>query len=156
MEFPRRPRDREGLSGAWTSDPEAVDGYRLGGLPWPVETTRHAYLTVLGGFSEELSPTAIGLHQQAVEENTDLVAGDSVTVSTFHEGEPVPFLSRPSFEVVPLDFEMPDAYLQSKDGEAVLPADAVDASLPGLESLEQGVQVVINGVIAARLRGPGA
>jgi hypothetical protein len=156
MEFPRRD-DSEGLPGSWMSDPEAVDGYQLGGLPWPVETTRHAYLTLLGGFSEEIDPTAIGLHRQALEENTDLEAGDRVTVSTFRGGEPVPFLARPSFQVVPLDFERPDAFLQSREGEAVLPSRAVQADLPGLEELERDIEVVINGVLAARLRGgPGS
>lgn len=151
MEFPRRD-NREGLPGSWTSDPDAVDGYQLGGLPWPVETTRHAYLTLLGGFSDEISASAIGLHQQALEENTDLEAGDRVTVSTLRQGQPVPFLARPAFQVVPLDFETPDAFLASKQGKAVLPADAVQGELPGLEALEEGIQVVINGVIAARMR----
>ncbi len=156
MVFPRDPRDRKGRLGAWFSDPDAVDGYRLDGLPWPIETTRFAYLTLLGGFSDELTTTSLGLHQQALEENTDLEPGDQVTVSTFHQGEPVPFLARPSFEIVPLDFERPDAYVQSSEGQAVLPSTAVEQKLPGLETLDEGVEVVINGVLAARLRGPGS
>ncbi len=125
-------------------------------MPWPVETSRYAYLTLLGGFSAELSGTAIGLHQQAIEENTELRPGDQVTVSTFQNGQPVPLLAKPSFEVVPLDFETPDAFLQSAEGEAVLPSSAVEQELPGLEKVEQGIEVVINGVLAARLRGSGA
>lgn len=156
MEFPRRPNDRRGLEGAWTSDPTSVDGYQLGGLPWPVETTRYAYLTLLGGFSAELAGSTIGLHRQAVEENTELKPGDQVTVSTFQNGQPVPLLAKPSFEVVPLDFETPDAFLQSAKGQAVLPRTAVEEKLPGLEDVEQGIEVVINGVLAAQLRGSGA
>lgn len=156
MELPRRPNDRRGPDGAWTSDPDAVDGYQLGGLSYPVETTRYAYLTLLGGFSPELDTMHIGLHRQAIEENTDLEAGDQVTVSTFHQGEPVPLLIRPSFRLVPLDFETPDAFLQSVDGEAVLPKDAVEQDLPGLENLDHGVEVVINGVLAAHMRSAGA
>lgn len=156
MEFPRRPNDRRGLDGAWTSDPEVVDGYQLGGLPWPVETTRYAYLTLLGGFSPELDRSAIGLNRQAIEENTDLRAGDQVTVSTFQNGQPVPLLVRPSFEVVPLDFETPDAFIHSSEGQAVLSRAAVEEEVPGLERIEAGVEVVINGVLAAQLRGSGA
>ncbi len=156
MDMPRRPFDREGKKSAWFSNPDTVDGYRLGGLPWPIETTRYAYLTLLGGFSDELATDALGLHQQALEENTALEAGDKVTVSTFHQGEPVPFLTRPSFEVVPLDFQTPDAFVQSPQGQAVLPRSALEDNLPGLNNLGQGVEVVINGVIAARTRRSGA
>lgn len=156
MDMPRRPFDKEGRSSAWFSNPDAVDGYRLGGLPWPIETTRHAYLTLLGGFSDDLAMDALGLHQQALEENTALEAGDKVTVSTFHHGEPVPFLARPSFEVVPLDFQTPDAFVQSSQGQAVLPRSAIEENLPGLSKLDHGVEVVINGVIAARTRRSGA
>lgn len=156
MVFPRGPNDRESRLGGWFSDPDAVDGYQLQGLPWPIETTRHAYLTLLGGFTDELTTCSIGLHQQALEENTDLEAGDRVTVSTFHQGEPVPFLARPSFEIVPLDFERPEAFVQSSQGQAVLPTTAVEQELPGLESLDAGIEVVINGVLAARMRGPGS
>lgn len=156
MDFPRRPGDRQRLDGAWTSDPNKIDGYQLGGLPWPVETTRYSYLTLLGGFSQELDGLDLGLHQQALEENTDLEAGDRVTVSTFHAGKPVPLLVRPSFRVIPLDFETPDAFLQSVEGQAVLPHEAVNRELPGLEELEDGVEIVINGVIAAQTRGTGA
>lgn len=121
-----------------------------------METTRHAYLTLLGGFSDELATNALGLHQQALEENTSLEAGDEVTVSTFHQGEPVPFLARPSFQLVALDFQTPDAFVQSSKGQAVLPRNAIDEDLPGLSNLDHGVEVVINGVLAARTRRPGA
>lgn len=155
MEFPRRPNDRRGLDGAWTTDPEKVDGYQLGGLPWPVETTRYAYLTVLGGFSSDLEERSIGLHRQALEENTDLEAGDRVTVSTFQDGQPVPLLAKPAFQLTPLDFERPDAFLQSVEGQAVLPSAALEREIPGLERAEDGIEVVINGVLAAQLRGTG-
>lgn len=156
MESPRRPGDRRRLDGAWTSDPGTVDGYQLGGLPYPVETSRYAYLTLLGGFSQELDAEALGLHRQALEENTELEAGDQVTVSTFQQGKPVPLLAKPAFRIVPLDFQTPDAFLQSSDGEAVLPRRAVDQEIPGLERLEHGIEVVINGVLAAQMRDTGA
>lgn len=155
MEFPRNPHDKRRLDGAWTSDPDTVDGYQLGGLPWPIETTRYAYLTVLGGFSTDLPSQAIGLHRQALEENTDLEAGDRVTVGTFQSGEPVPLLVKPAFRLVPLDFETPDAFLHSVNGQAVLPNEAVDEPPRGLSGLEDGVEVVINGVLAAQTRGGG-
>lgn len=144
------------MSGAWSSDPDQIDGYQFGGLPWPVETTRHAYLTILGGFSQELPEDAIGLHRQALEENTDLQPGDRVTVRTMAEGQPVPYIKRPAYRLMPLDFETPDAFLNATEGQAVLPAAAFQQGHPGVENAEDGIEVVINGVIAARMRGPGS
>lgn len=140
------------MHGSWSLDPERIDGYRFGGLPWPVETTRHAYLTVLGGFSEDLAEDAIGLHRQALEENTDLQPGDRVTIKAIDEGRPIPFVKRPAYRVMPLDFETPDAFLYSTEGQAVLPAAAPREGHPGIEGAEDGIELVINGVIAARTR----
>lgn len=153
MDDPRRSDDDRRMQGAWSSDPKRIDGYQFGGLPWPVETTRYAYLTVLGGFSAELAEDAIGLHRQALEENTDLQPGDRVTIKTADEGQPVPFIKRPAYRITPLDFEMPDAFLHSTEGQAVLPAAAPREGHPGVEDAEDGVELVINGVIAARMRG---
>lgn len=155
MDRPPCPDDEPWNGGAWSKDPDRIDGYRFGGLPWPVETTRHAYLTVLGGFSEELAEDAIGLHRQALEENTDLVPGDRVTVTTVDGGQPVPYIKRHAYRLVPLDFETPDAFLHSTEGEAVLPSAVPREGHPGLEEARDGVEVVINGVLAARMRSPG-
>lgn len=141
------------MPGSWNMDPSTVDGYRFGGLPWPVETMRYAYVTLLGGFSAELPADAIGLNKQALEENTELEPGDRVTISLFERGRPVPLMVRPSFELVPLDFQLPDAYLQATDGEAVLAQAATEEHLPGLEEVASGIEIVINGVLAARMRG---
>jgi hypothetical protein len=154
MELPPSPHEAS-ADGAWSKDPDEIDGYQFGGLPYPVETTRHAYLTLLGGFSAELADDAIGLHRQALEENTDLQPGDQVTITTVDEGQPVPFIKKPAYRLVPLDFETPDAFLHSTEGQAVLPAAAPREGHPGVEGAEDGIELVINGVIAARMRSSG-
>jgi hypothetical protein len=156
MDTPRRLDDERRSRRTWQTDPETVDGYQFGGLPWPVETTRHAYLTVLGGFSQELPEDAIGLHQQALEENTDLEPGDVVTVNVVDGGQPVSYIRRPRYRLVPLGFETPDAFVNATEGQAVLPADAVEEPPAGLEKLDGEAEVVINGVIAARMRQSGS
>jgi hypothetical protein len=155
MELPRNPDGERRTSGAWCSDPDQIDGYQFGGLPWPVETTRHAYLTVLGGFSEELPEDALGLHRQALQENTDLEPGDRVTITTRAEGQPIPYVKRHAYRLIPLDFETPDAYLNATEGQAVLPAAAPQEHVE-VEGAEGGVELVINGVIAARMRASGS
>lgn len=156
MELPGDIGGERRMDGAWSSDPEQIDGYRFGGLRWPIETTRYAYLTVLGGFSEELPADAIGLHRQALHENTDLEPGDRVTISTANEGQPVPYIKRPAYRLVPLDFETPEAFLNATDGQAVLPAAAPREGHPGLEDAPDGIELVINGVLAARMRSSGS
>jgi hypothetical protein len=156
MDEPQRRDDETPMHGSWNSDPKRIDGYQFGGLPYPVETTRHAYLTLLGGFSAELAEDAIGLHRQALAENTDLQPGDRVTIKTRDEGQPVPFIKRPAYRVTPLDFETPDAFLHSTEGQAVLPAAAPREGHPGVEEAEDGIELVINGVIAARMRSSGS
>jgi hypothetical protein len=157
MGYPRHPTDRGRLPGTWNHDPIVVDGYRPDGLKWPVETTRFAYMTPFAGFSADLAPGTIGLNRQALTENTELVDGDQVTLSVFERGRPVPLLARPVFEIVSVDFGTPDAFLRSLEGEALLSADDTRQRLPGLERLESGIRLIVNGVIAARLRaGPSA
>ncbi|MDX1610984.1 MAG: hypothetical protein R3185_01360 [Candidatus Thermoplasmatota archaeon] len=152
MDWPRRAGSRHGFSNPWWRDPTRVDGYRVDGVPWPVETSRFAYLAPVGGVTEELDPGRIGINRQALEENTELQAGDQVTVSVFEGRRPYPVLMRPTFEVVPLDFETPDAFLHSTEGEAVLPVEDTRYEELGIDQLGPELRVVLNGVLAVRMR----
>ena len=41
--------------------------------PYPVETLKHWYVTVVGGKSADLKPNQIGVNLEALAENTDIV-----------------------------------------------------------------------------------
>jgi len=154
MGFPRRPGDRGRLPGFWTEEPIVVDGYRPGGVPWPIETSRHTYLAPIGGFSMDVPTAAIGVNRQALAENTALEPGDLITVSVFERGRPVPLMVRPTFEVVPLDFETPEAFLHAVDGQVVLSHDVPPAELLGVDRLHTELRVILNGVLACQGRSP--
>lgn len=144
------------MSQPWWRDPSRVDGYQVDGVRWPMETSRFAYLAPFGGFAEDLDRGLVGLNEQALYENTDLQPGDQVTVQVFENHQPVPLLVQPTFQVVPLGFETPDAYLQSTDGEAVLSVEDVDRRYVGLDREAEDLRVVLNGVLACQTRRSGA
>lgn len=129
-----------------------VDGYQDHGVPWPVEMTRFSYITPFGGVSDDLPEGVVGLNKQALVENTALEPGDSITLTLFEQGRPVPHVLRPTFEVVALDFQTPDAFLHSVGGEAVLSAVELEHEILGLDGLAGGLKVVMNGVIAVNTR----
>ena len=152
MVDPRSNAGRRRLRGNWTSDGVVVDGYRDEGLPWPVETRRLAYVTPFGGQSSDLAPGSVGLHRQALEENTDLGEGDRVTIAVFEHNSKLPYVFRQEFEVVALDFARPDGFLRSVDGEAVLALAEPEVERRRLGEVREGVNLVLNGVLG-RLGG---
>ncbi len=151
-----RPGGRRRINQPWWRDPGTVDGYQAEGVQWPMETSRFAYLAPFGGFAEDLAQGHVGLNEQALYENTDLQPGDHVTVQVFEDHRPIPLLVQPTFEVVPLGFETPDAFLHSTEGEAVLSVRDVDRRYVGLDRQTQDLRVVLNGVLACQGRRSGA
>lgn len=148
---------RRRIAPGWFQDPNSVDGYQAQGVQWPVETRRYAYMAPLGGFSSDLEGGTIGLHEQALEENTELEPGDAVTVSVFEGAKPFPILLRPTFTVTAVDFEMPDAYLHTTEGQPVLSAADTDrAFLERTQKTPEALKVVLNGVLACRMREASA
>src|SRR3989337_2012992 len=116
--------------------------------PYPVETLKHWYVTVVGGKSADLKPNQIGVNLEALAENTDIVPfKDTVMISKL-EGRGMPLLMKKYFTVVPLDENSPDALLKSPIGEVVLPAQ--DKKEWFLEPIEIGESVVLNNVLSQR------
>ena len=146
--WPRRNQRR--LQGPW----DVVNGTTPEGLPYPIEFLRYTYVTPFGGFSDDLDQGEIGLHQQALLENTELEEGDEVMVRVLDHARPGPMVYRESYVLVGLDFQRPEAWVNATHGEAILSA----ASLPDRDTAplhQPGAQlhVVINGVLARRLGG---
>lgn len=116
--------------------------------PYPVETLKHWYVTVVGGKSTDLKPNQIGVNLEALAENTDIIPfKDTVMISKL-EGRGMPLLMKKYFTVVPLDENSPDALLKSPIGEVVLPEQ--DKKEWFLEPIEIGESVVLNNVLSQR------
>ncbi len=121
--------------------------------PYPVETLKHWYVTVVGGESADLKPTQIGVNMEALAENTDIVPYKDTVLITKLEGKITPVLTKKYFTVVPLDEKSPDASSKSPMGEVVLPVQE-----PGkdrkkewfLEPFEIGESVILNNVLSQR------
>ncbi len=113
--------------------------------PYPVETLKHWYVTVVGGQSFDLKPNQIGVNKEALAENTDIVPyEDSVLISKL-EGRRTPIVTKKYFTVVPLDTALPDASSKSPNGEVVLPVP--DIKQRKLCAFEVGDQVILNNVL---------
>ncbi len=116
--------------------------------PYPVETLKHWYVTVVGGQSADLKPTQIGVNLKALAENTVIVPyKDTVLISKL-EGRGTPLFTKKYFTVVPLDKASPDALSKSPMGEVVFPAE--DRKEWFLEPFEIGESVILNNVLSQR------
>ncbi len=122
--------------------------------PYPVETLKHWYVTIVGGQSAELEPNQIGVNKKALAVNTDIVPyEDSVLVSKLENNRPKPLFAKEYFTVVPLDETSPDASSKSPIGELVLPV-LEKKKRDWLEPLRIGEPVILNNVLSQRfLRG---
>lgn len=119
-------------------------------MAFPVETIRHWYVTPYGGMSPELGLLELGIHHQALEENTALdPATDRVRITIVGRANPRPLLFDRFFRIVPLDEQHPDAFARSRHGEAVLPEG--DDVIRRYEPPRIGDQVLINSVLTQRL-----
>ncbi|MCX9012507.1 MAG: hypothetical protein OIN66_15490 [Candidatus Methanoperedens sp.] len=123
--------------------------------PYPVETLKHWYVTIVGGQSAELKPNQIGVNREALAENTDIVPyEDNVLVSKLENNTPQPLFTKEYFTVVPLDETSPDASSKSPKGEVVLPVLGEKQRDWLLEPLRIGEPVILNNVLSQRfLRG---
>jgi hypothetical protein len=117
----------------------------------PVETLRHWYLSVCGGWSPELAFSQIGINREALARNTSLrPERDRVRVAVVGRLRR-PYLLDHSFQVVPLDDARPKAAALSPGGEVVF-AEGDDV-LRFKDAPHLGEEVILNGVAAERLRG---
>lgn len=123
--------------------------------PYPVETLKHWYVTIVGGQSTELKPNQLGVNREALAENTDIVPyEDNVLVSKLENNRPQPLFAKEYFTVVPLDETSPDASSKSPKGEVVLPVLPKKQRSWLLEPLRIGEPVILNNVLSQRfLRG---
>ena len=88
---------------------------------YPVEIMKHYYVSVVGGFSDELERREVGINRSALEQNTRLVGfHDRVVLKRLVGNKVKPFFFREPYVVVPLDESTPDALKKSQEGEVVL------------------------------------
>jgi len=119
--------------------------------PYPVETLKHWYVTIVGGQSIELKPNQIGVNREALAENTNIVPyEDSVLVSKLENNTPQPLFTKKYFTVVPLDETSPDASSKSPKGEVVLPVLEKKQRRWLMEPLRIGEPVILNNVLSQR------
>ncbi len=117
--------------------------------PYPVETLKHWYVTIVGGKSAELKPGHIGVKKEALAENTDIVPyEDKVLLSRLENNKIQPLFTKKYFTVVPLDENSPDASSKSPMGEVVLPLQEKKS-----EQFKVGDAVILNNVMSQRLSG---
>ena len=121
--------------------------------PYPVETLRHWYVTIVGGQSAELEPNQLGVNREALAENTNIMPyEDNVLVSKLENNRPRPLFTKEYFTVVPLDETSPDASSKSPKGELVLPV-LPKKQRRWLEPLRIGEPVILNNVLSQRFLG---
>jgi hypothetical protein len=116
--------------------------------PYPVETLKHWYVTVVGGQSADLKPNQVGVNMEALAENTDIVPNEDTVMISKLEGRGMPLITKKYFTVVPLDENSPDALLKSPIGEVVFPVQVKKEWF--LEPVEIGESVVLNNVLSQR------
>jgi hypothetical protein len=116
--------------------------------PYPVETIKNWYVTVVGGQSADLKPNQVGVNMEALAENTDIVPNEDNVMISKLEGRGMPLLIKKYFTVVPLDEKSPDALLKSPIGEVVFPVQVKKEWF--LEPVKIGESVVLNNVMSQR------
>lgn len=108
---------------------------------YPIPITPCRYITELGGRSKALADDQIGIHIEALRQNTELTSDDRVLLDSRKIGEgepPEPLFARKTFRIEPLRGIRNSRLLSvSSDGEAVLSPDAV-------EDLEVGDEILLN------------
>ncbi len=123
-----------------------------GGSDFPVEILEDQYLAPFGGWSKELAADQVGLNEELMLSNTDLVPfEDKVTIRKFEAKALEPLFYRRWFHVVPLNEEKQDAFSKSLSGEAVLPACC--ANRAEMRDLTKDSYVVLNSVLSKKISG---
>lgn len=118
--------------------------------PYPIETLKHWYVTIVGGQSVELKPGYIGVRKEALAENTDIIPyEDKVLISKLEDNKITPLFTKRYFTVVPLDENSPDASSKSPMGEVVLPLQDKKQCM----EFKVGDSVIINNVMSQRHSG---
>lgn len=119
--------------------------------PYPVETLKHWYVTIVGGQSTDLKPGYIGVNSEALAENTNITPyEDNVLISKLEDSRVQPLFTKNYFTVVPLDNRSPDASSQSPNGEVVFSIEDRKRKNWSLEPIEVGDSVILNNVLSQR------
>lgn len=119
--------------------------------PYPVETLKHWYVTIVGGQSQDLKPCEVGVNRNALAENTDIVPYEDAVLISKLEGSSTPLFRKRYFTVIPLNKDSPDA-CKSPGGEVVLPV--LDRRKSRYSPLVVGEPVILNNVLSRR-HNPG-
>lgn len=110
---------------------------------YPVPVTSCRYVTELGGRSRTLADNQIGLHVEALRQNTELTTDDRVLLDSTGKTvdkptPPKPLFTKDTFRIEPLRGVRGSKLLSiSNNGEAVLPPDAA-------EGLDVGDEILLN------------
>jgi hypothetical protein len=118
--------------------------------PYPVETLKHWYVTIVGGQSFDLKPCEIGVNREALARNTDITPYEDTVLISKLEGNGKPLFTKKYFTVVPLDEASPDASAKSPIGEVVLPVVDRRQKEWDFEQIEVGEPVILNNVLSQR------
>ncbi len=118
----------------------------------PIQILQDQYVSLFGGWSEELDKNEIGLNRNSLS-NTDIHPYITrVLLRKFDSKSRLPLFFRKWFEVVPLDRETPDAYSKSPKGEVVLAESELDRA--ECSGLRKGDLIVMNNVLGKKLEEP--
>jgi len=108
---------------------------------YPISVTPCRYVTVLGGRSQALADDQVGLHIEALRQNTELTSDDRVLLDAREvrrEEPPKPLFVRDTFQIEPLREVRSSRLLSiSHNGEAILPPNA-------LKRLDRGDEILLN------------
>lgn len=92
---------------------------------YPQQVVAEIYISRLGGFSDELNKGEAGINIRAIQENTTIIADETVARLKFMEERSMPFFFRQQYLIVALDEQM-EGYERSLNGELILSAELQD------------------------------
>lgn len=121
----------------------------------PIEPVKDWYVTFFGGRSAELEPDQVGINKENLEKTRLTPYVDRVYIRKLSESKRIPLYVRNSYEVVPLDEDMPDAFSKSPRGEAVLPEEQGIIRRSLIEKLKVKEPVILNNVLSRIVGNPG-
>jgi len=92
---------------------------------YPQQVVAEMYVSRLGGFSNELNKDEAGINIRAIQENTTIIADETIARLKFMEEGSKPFFFRQKYLIVALDEQM-EGYEKSLNGELILSSDLRD------------------------------
>jgi hypothetical protein len=114
---------------------------------YPAEIIADTYVSMLGGFSQEIDSKEVGININALFSNTSIIAGETEARLKFIDERNLPYFLRKPLTVVGIPHHS-DAFELSQNGEIVLSEDYTDK----MRKLV-GKEVIINTVESFRIDG---